>query len=342
MIEVPLIALTARVADPDQLEIQPLDGTNAVWQRVLPAIRVLACTCSMSVGCMVSTAMAVEPDELNWAPGAPGTYFGALPPAPGIFLLNQSSYFTAKQLNGPDGKKNTAVDLDRNGNVNVSRILGVWPGDLDGWRFATQVVLPFAYNKTEIGPFVDEAGGFANMALAQISNYTFGDYHNVGVSVGYDFHTSDYDPSKLARTQNGYSSVDALVHYNYFDPTGLDFGVMAGYHYNIRNETTDYLSGDLFSLDFKLTYAVNDKLRIGGYGGFLTQIEDDKIGSTTVSNNRYKGLKIGPSLTYNFGPAEVSLSYQFMVQAQNAPKTNTLWLSVLMPLYVPQPQSVVE
>lgn len=342
MKKVPLIALRRRRGEPgpDSSEFQSFTDRAGFYQRFLPSIRTVACTCLIGASGMVSSSMAAEPGAMNWGPGAPGTYFGALPPVPGVFLLNQTGYFSASKFHGSDGKADPFYDLDQKGVASVSRIMGVWPVDLDGWRFASQVVLPYAYNNTDFDniPVSGEVDGFGNLGLVQIANYTFGNYHNVGASLGYAAHTSSYSTSRQINVQNGYSTVDAALHYNYFDPTGWDFGVMAGYHYNNRNEATDYLSGDLFSADFKLTYAINDKLKIGGYGGFLVQIEDDKSGSTTVANRRFRGLNLGPSVIYNFGPAEVSLSYQFSVVAQNAPKANSVWLSLSMPLYIPKPK----
>ncbi|WP_162726654.1 transporter [Agrobacterium sp. fls2-241-TYG-188a] len=308
---------------------------------MLPQVLMCACTCLTGVAGTVSTGMAAEPGAMNWGPGAPATFFGALPPVPGVFMVNQTGYFSASRYNGSDGNRNPLFDLDQKGAASITRILGIWPGDLDGWRFASQVVLPFAYNNVDFEniPVSGEVDGFGNLGLVQTANYIVDNYHNIGVSLGYAAHTSSYSASRGVNLQNGYSTVDAAVHYDYFDPTGWDFGVLVGYHYNNRNAATDYLSGDLFSTDFKVTYAVTDKLKIGGFGGFLVQIEDDEAGSTKVSGKRYKGFNFGPSVSYNFGPAEVSLSYQFSIIAENSPKTNAVWLAVSMPLYVPKPKS---
>lgn len=340
MIMVPILALGVREYEPDRLKSGAIGGRDRSQRRSISLVHILAGACVAGVSGMASSAMAAEPGAMNWGPGAPGTYFGALPPVPGIFLLNKTGYLTASEYNGPDGNRDPLFDLDQKAAVSVSRIMGVWPVDLDGWRFATQVVIPYAYNNTDFDniPVSGEVDGFGNLGAVQIANYTFGHYHNIGGAIGYAAHTSSYKTSRQINVQNGYSTADVSVHYNYFDPTGLDFGVMAGYHRNNRNEDTDYLSGDLFATDFKLTYAVTDKLKIGGYGGFLVQIEDDKIGSTTIANRRFRGLNLGPTVMYDFGHSTVSLSYQFSVLAENAPKANAVWLSLSTPLYVPKPK----
>ncbi|KAA3519946.1 hypothetical protein DXT89_00120 [Agrobacterium vitis] len=284
-------------------------------------------------------AVAAEAGALNWGPGAPGLTFGALPPVPGLFFTNTTAYFSSSEFHGANGKRNSVLDLDQKGVVSVSRIMGVWPVDLNGWRFATQVVIPVVYSDTDFDniPVQGHAGGLGNMSVVQLTNYNFARFHNVGASVSFTGRTSNYDSSRSINTQNGYSTVSAGAHYNYFDPTGLDFGVMAGYHYNNRNPTTDYRSGDLFALDFKLTYALNDKIRIGAYGGYLAQIEDDKAGSVSLADSRFKAINLGPSITYAMGPVDATLSYQFSVHAENATKSDAVRLSFNVPLYVPKP-----
>jgi hypothetical protein len=302
-------------------------------------LRLFACACLAGVSGMATASMAAEAGAMNWGPGALGLHFGVLPPVPGIFLVNQTGYFSSSQFNGANGKRNSMLDLDQHGAVSVSRIMGVWPVDLNGWRFATQAVIPYTHIKTDFDhiPVSGDATGFGNLGLVQLSNYSLGGFHNVGASIAYVGRTSSYSASRPVNVQTGYSSWDASVHYNYFDPTGLDFGVMAGYHYNNRNPSTDYRSGDLVGVDFKVSYPVTEKLKIGGYGGYLAQIQDDKSGSNTIANNRYKGFNMGPSVIYNFGPVEVSLSYQFALYTQNATKSNSAWLELSMPLYVPKP-----
>lgn len=302
-------------------------------------VLVLAGACMSMAGALVGKAAAAEAGALNWGPGAPGTTFGALPPIPGIFLTNVTGYFYSSEFHGADGKRNAFLDLDQKGAVTVSKIMGVWPVDLDGLRLATQVVVPYGYIDTDFDhiPVQGSAGGLGNIALVQLSNYNFSGFHNIGASAGYTARTSNFDASRATNVQNGYSTVDFGVHYNYLDPTGLDFGIMAGYHYNNRNPSTDYKSGAQLAVDFKLTYAVNDKVRIGVYGGYLAQLDDDRYGSATIANSKFKAFNMGPSLTYKFGHVDATLSYQFALYAQNATKADAAWLSLAVPLYIPKP-----
>lgn len=298
---------------------------------------ITAVCCSLS---WASMAKAAEPGPLNWGPGHPGTDFGVLPPIPGIFLNQKLGILNSSHNNGNDGDPHPALDFKQKGVLGITQIMGVWPVDLGGVRTATQLTLPYGRMETDFKylPVEGAGDGLSNIGVTQIFDYALDANHHIGGSLGYTSKSPSYDSTKALNFGNGYSSLSAHVAYNYFDPSGLDFGIMTGYLHNRRNDSTGYKTGDMIGVDFKMTYALTDKLRIGAYGGYLTQIEDDELGSgASVPHNRFRGLALGPHISWDIGHAKVSTAYIVPVDIRNASEVRSLWFSLKMPLYVPPP-----
>ncbi len=293
------------------------------------------CAAASGLLAMTGMASAAESGPMNWGPGQPQVQFGALPPVAGLYFTNATGVLGTMQANGPGGTSN-ALGFTQSGVVDVMRFLGVWPALFANTQLATQVILPISSVGTNIGVTntSGNASGVGNVSLVQIIDHTFAPYHHVGASLNYVSKLSSYAPNLRFNAASGYDTLAPAVFYNYFDPKGFDLGVMAGYYINGRNTTTNYQTGNMVGIDFKANYKITPEWKIGAFGGYLFQVDDDYNALGVNIGNRASILRMGPRVAYQLTPLiELAASYQVTLSAVNAPVSNIFWLSFSAPLF---------
>lgn len=282
--------------------------------------------------------LATEPGPLPYPPGGAGGFVAELPPIPGLFAVNQMTFSDSYSMVDDNGDKVPGSDLSSTAFANTVRILPSW-GEYGGFKLYSQLVIPYVTGDVNLkfgGVTVsdDDGSGFGNLVFSPlIATRSFGDQAQHTFVVGYDYQSKigTYDESEAFNPAVGYSSHQPYLGYRYDKGQGFYFATAVRGVFTQRNSDTDYRSGDATVADFRAGWKTG-KLGIGLVGGYYNQYEDDD-GPGAVSG-KTELLKIGPSVSYNFGPVVLDVNYQMTAHARNAVKEDSLWVNVAIPISI--------
>ncbi|MBU1170233.1 MAG: transporter [Proteobacteria bacterium] len=317
-------------------------GSLACIKKVFITLSVILCIA------MVSTSMAAEDGALNYIPGAPGSVLGEFPPIPGLFVIAQTSYTSSDALYDHHGDEIKDLDFNLDAWAQTFRFLASYPHKVWGANIYSQLVVPMVSVDTSasvdthspagvVSLFDEDDRGLGNLTISPIIlNWQQAESHQyftAGLDIALEKGAS-YTKDKHVNAGTGYSTIMPVLAWRYDDPDGLDFGVKANVMFNMENDYTHYDTGDMLSLEFIGGWNLG-KMKVGLIGAYTLQYEDDESNGSEVADSKMKSLVIGPSIAYSMGPLIINLNYQKGILAENGPMTDTLWLNIALPLYVP-------
>lgn len=311
-----------------------------------------ACICvclGALLGGPVTTANATESGGGRPVAGTavnPGA--GALPDQP-LWLFNLG-------LQAVDGKigasRQTAVagriaaDAENRYTAQSFTLLKVWEPS-GAWRLASSVSVLAMQTEVEISGFVpavaglslrDRASGLYDLAVTPvIASYPISKDEHIALSLRIWAPTGRYVPGQLANLSQNVWTFIPTVAYTRFLQQGWEASAVGTVNFATRNESTNYQSAPLFTLDLMATRKLADGWAVGGIVGWIEQIGHDS-GPLADRLNGFKGREIalGPIVTYStkVGPLPLSTSLRWLSTVYNRDRMDrdTLYLSFTLPL----------
>jgi hypothetical protein len=109
----------------------------------------------------------------------------------------------------------------------------------------------------------------------------------------------------------------------------VSYDMNISYFQRFKEPRLDIRTGDSFEVEGILGYGITDKLRVGGYADYWTDVRDTKVDGTKVDRSKRRFFSIGPSLTY--GTEKWAFHFRFVpdVMSENGPKGFQTWLRFL-------------
>jgi hypothetical protein len=109
----------------------------------------------------------------------------------------------------------------------------------------------------------------------------------------------------------------------------VSYDMNISYFQRFKEPRLDIRTGDSFEVEGILGYGITDKLRVGGYADYWTDVRDTKVDGTNVDRSKRRFFSIGPSLTY--GTEKWAFHFRFVpdVMSENGPKGFQTWLRFL-------------
>jgi hypothetical protein len=109
----------------------------------------------------------------------------------------------------------------------------------------------------------------------------------------------------------------------------VSYDMNISYFQRFKEPGLDIRTGDSFEVEGILGYGITDKLRVGGYADYWTDVRDTKVDGTKVDDSTRRFFSIGPSLTY--GTEKWAFHFRFVpdVMSENGPKGFQTWLRFL-------------
>ena len=109
----------------------------------------------------------------------------------------------------------------------------------------------------------------------------------------------------------------------------VSYDMNISYFQRFKEPKLDIRVGDSFEVEGILGYGITDKLRVGAYADFWTDVRDTKVDGTKVDDRKRKFFSIGPSLTY--GTEKWAFHFRFVpdVMSENGLKGFQTWLRFL-------------
>jgi hypothetical protein len=264
-----------------------------------------------------------------------GAAAGALPP-PGFYFSDDNVFATGGLRNNNGDSVGANVWAD----INVPSLLWVPNVEVLGAQYAVGLVQPYIFQGLD---FTGEGG------RATISNGLFNtiiqpiglswDLHNgfhVSTSLGIYLPDGYYQHSGATTTQtsiaNNFWTFEPNAAVSYLQ-NGWNLTVHAAIDVNTENDTTHYQSGDLLFLDYTAAKTIG-KWQVGIGGNYSQQFTNDTVSGATVNGNgnRLEKILLGPTVSYNFGPATLTATYLDGIYAENTFNASYFHLAVSFPL----------
>jgi hypothetical protein len=269
--------------------------------------------------------------EQQTAQTKPGAFIGAsagMPP-PGIYMFNQVFTFQSN-LVGPNPVLTTAK-VGVQAAVDVQGFIFVPGWTFLGATYDALIVQP--WEMVSFGqPFNLQLAGMFNTYLVPIElSWTKIGGTGFAVKTGLGI----YAPTGTEQGPQGIGSVGSP--WWTFQPelalsylaNGWNMTAFIYEEFNTANTHTNYTTGDIFHVDWTVTYTIG-KWTFGPVGYYVAQVSDDKcpVGICTAFNpigtlahtQHYQVAAVGGLLEYNFGPATASV---WVTQEVYAKASNT-------------------
>jgi hypothetical protein len=288
----------------------------------------------MSIRLNVRTVIAVAAAVACWSahvsasenasaylPGATtGIPMGALPPS-GLYFTNDVYMARGGTLVDGSGKgKPLRVE-----NVATAPSL-LW---VPGWQFLgaqygmgiIQLYAEHDVDTSALGGKSTKTAGFFNTIITPVVlswSLGHGLFASAAMSVYLPNGHHQYVNGAAAQTSyaNDYWTAEPSIAISYLS-NGWDFTVNNVVDFNRTNSTTDYHSGSAYYMDLTATKTMG-RWTLGAIGNYSRQFTDDyQYGAVVGNGNRFEHVMVGPLLSYDFGPAKLTLRYLQNVRTRN-------------------------
>ncbi len=281
-----------------------------------------------------ASTVAVESGGSNWAMGSAG--FGAgLIPEPGFHYANLLWHmpFKTSQNFTFGGHTVSSMDVD----ITANFFLPAYSGKIDAWDARYKVLGVF--------PFITINGKYRSKTASNEHGHKSFNRGDPGIDMAIGWHKDDflgekglsldYAPGLLViSTWGKYSRGEVLnagrnrwtiqpnFSYTLFhEPTGIELSQRIMYAVNLRNDKTNYNSGDEFHFDWALGKRFGEGWQAGLFGFFYRQTTGDKGRGATVGSLKGRGWGLGPIVQYSSEiggvPVTGALRYQKVLQHRN-------------------------
>ncbi|WP_186144455.1 SphA family protein [Burkholderia gladioli] len=295
----------------------------------------IAAACMTVAALAPNPASALEGGVSPYPAGAAGTSIGAMPPIPGLFLLQQFSYSYANGLYDNSGHK-LPVPFHSSAPSSTTRLLAAYPITLFGASVYSQLVVPTVFLHTNVAGQSQQHNGLSNITVSP-AILKWAVTPNLAIVTGLDIalDNGSYNPARPS-VAVGYTSFQPVLTFRYNVPNGIDLGIANRLLINRKNGETGYHSGTAYAADFTAGWNFG-RWKVGAVGGYLNQFTDDTLHDVTVAGNRARSFAIGPSIAYDGGFFNIAINYQQGVYAANTAKSSAIWLNIAIPLWAKMP-----
>jgi hypothetical protein len=284
-----------------------------------------------------SAAIAAENGLTLWPEGAQTVVPAILPPPGATEFYQYNLYYSASSFKNGQGQTiSPNIGIDAFGNAN--RIAHTWSVTYGGFNFSTDVTMISVGTTVQLGSSLQDTNvGIELFYVIPVEvTYQWGNVHFL-VDVGVAIPVASYDPMRLANASHNYYGIPAVFAVTWLPSPKWELSAQAIFAFNFRNPATQYLSGNIFNVDFGIGYKPFDSLP-GlqlGLNGFVTeQLMPDQTATRYVAGGNYlRKFALGPQITYYLTPAAaIVLKWQRELEVTNGPKGDRVWLEFAFPL----------
>lgn len=300
--------------------------SSTVTKRIaLPARRAAALAAAGAVG-LALPAPATELGATSKALGTDTVLVGLMAP-PGTWrTLNTITYYNAsRNLDGSGNPRPGMTQFEVDATLFTSRLSYVWSGvELFGANIESRIGAAIygdvrvRFDQQTPGGTVHVSGSSKEffpgvlVAPALLGWRSPGLHQIAGVQLF--FPTQPYHVGRAANLSTGYSSIAPVYFATWFPAEGFEVDASVFYLFNGRNGSTNYRSGQEFSMDYAVGYSPAPRWQ-GGLNGYVYQqtTDDTRNGTVVGDGNRGRVLAIGPYVRYQ-GDASWGLVFKWDIE----------------------------
>ena len=264
---------------------------------------------AMGVALVASQASAEELWNPHLRGVDEGMAAGALPPQ-GVYFVDDSYWLSFESHDGSG--KTTGTQLD--GLVEVPILL--WnPGvKVLGADYAVGVAQPFDYTSLSGNGVTGDGhwGTYNTIAIPGILSWSLP--HDLHASASLKVYIDDPSSSSAHPPSNGgagsgnsFWTLEPGAGLSWLHD-GWNVGAQVLFDHNFKDSATGYDSGDMIDVDYTATKTFGKW--VAGVGGYQeNQLQRDQINGVSRAGTVRLTSGVGPIVGYNFGPIDVSATY---------------------------------
>ena len=230
--------------------------------------------------------------------GVEGIKGSSLPPS-GLYLKNYVAFYTANQLNGPNGDS-LPVDFDVSVFAVVPRL--IWISDIEvlGGTFGADALIPLVYTDLKVGAagVNDDAFAIGDLYIEPAVVAWHGARWDAAVGLSAYLPTADAsdadDPANPGKDFWTFMPTLAGTWYADAEKT-LSISILGRYEVHGEHDATDITPGDDFHFEWGLGKTLNKVWDVGLAGYCHWQVtKDDGVGS---SSDKDQVFAVGPEVS---------------------------------------------
>ena len=268
----------------------------------------------------------------HYPAGAEGIKGASLPP-PGLYFRDYTFFYTADRF------KNGPPEFDIFACLNAPRLIWMTDWKIFGANYGMDVIVPFGYMDWEVSapggpPGTTVSDSYFGIGDIQIEPLLLS-WHlpQVDLAAGYAVWapTGDFSPGRPDMLAKGFwSHMLTFGSTFYLDAEKTwALSLLNRYEFCHEQEQTDIKPGQVYTLEFGLSKALQPTLDVGLIGYWQQQTTDDRGGMTT-STGRDRKLGLGAEVS-GLCPALgmfTSLRYAYEFDAADRPEGHLLTLTL--------------
>ena len=156
---------------------------------------------------------------------------------------------------------------------------------------------------------------------------------NWHAAVGLDIYVpiGAYDEMDIANLGRNYWTFEPVVAGTALLPGEIEASIKVMYDINLKNEDTDYKSGDEFHFDYAVAKKVSKDWSVGVSGFYYTQTSEDESFGFEVADSKGSQLAYGPVVSFQKGKQTFILKWQIEDETENKPEGDRIWFKFIRP-----------
>lgn len=318
----------------------------------LKSIAIGLCAAATGFGLVANEAAARELDVPPSVP--PGHSLGfpiGIQLPPGVYLTFGADYITGDAVDDNGDEVDQSVE-----DFVIIAAAGWVPGfELFGGQYSAGIQTAYINREIDRGddfPNPFQAGTVSSReGLGRITIQPIRLSWNLGqgrfVSTGFAFQTpiGDFDPADSVQLSGDFWTFIPDVAFTWMTPE-WETTIHASYFISTENDTTDYQSGDEFSVNFTALRKFDNGWAVGPLAYYATQVTDDENNSNDAPNpdnyfgmefDKYETFGVGIGVRRQVGPLLFNANLTQALDVSSEIETTIFQFRVTVPLGPPPP-----
>jgi len=281
-----------------------------------------------------TVAPLIAQPSAHYPPGIEGVKAATLPP-PGVYFRDYNLFYYADRLNDAGGHEIAAADPRAFIYANVPRVVWITPWQLLGGHLGFDALLPLQYADVRIntpnGRFDDSTFGIGDL-FAEITLSWHLPQADFAIGYGPWAPTGDSSASDPTAPGAGFWTHMFTAGMTWYMDTERRWALAALCRYEINHEDrdSDWRPGQVFTVDYGLSYAVTPAIDLGIAGYFQTRTTGNR-GAQAPTTDREQVAGIGPEVVLFCSKlglfTSVRYQYEFLAESRLQGHTGVITLT---------------
>ena len=280
-------------------------------------------------------AVATENGLTSYPIGVNTVLDGVLPPPGASQFYSYTEYYVTNQFSGNQGQ--AIIPGFRTSLIaEAPRVIHTWSPLFGPFTVSSGMVVPIVHLSTRVDGLSGQNTGLGDVTISPLyigyknADSTVFSYLGLDITVP----SGAYSASRVANLGRNVFAFVPNFNLTVFPRRDIEATLSINVEFDTKNQSTNYQSGNVASLEYLLGYSITPKFQVGIQGYVLSQFSDDRQSGVTVDDGfRGRAIAFGPQVRYNFSPTSaIVLKYQHEVAVRNRATGDRLWVELTFPI----------